>query len=118
MLYLTGFTWLFSSSEWTPAAFTTAFASKVRPSSVVSFQPSAPFSIFATRASKVKDTPFAAAFSAVRKVRSYGQQMPPVGAHSAATASSLTFGSRARSVAWSRISSPSTPLDRPRSSNF
>ena len=53
---------------------------------------------------------YAAAFSAVRNVRSYGQQIPPVGASRAATASLLTFGSKARSSSRSMILSPFTPF--------
>lgn len=54
-----------------------------------------------------------AAFSANANVRPNGQTMPPVGAHSAATAASEMFGSISTSSSRSMMRSPSTPLAMP-----
>ena len=78
MLYFVALTRLFSSSEWMPAALTTAFASNARPSAQAmrhggaasGFVRDWTLAMPTTFASKENSTPFAAAFSAVRKVSS------------------------------------------------
>ena len=58
-------------------------------------------------------TPLWAAFSARAKVSPKGHTIPPVGAYSAATASSLMFGSISTSSSRSTMRRPSTPLATP-----
>ena len=57
-----------SSSEWMPAQLTSAFASNTRPSAHVTRQTPSSRASAVTRASKMNETPFAAAFSAARNV--------------------------------------------------
>ena len=68
MLYFVALTRLLSSSEWMPAQLISVFAVNTRPSSHVTRQTSSVRSSAVTRASKMNETPFAAAFSAARNV--------------------------------------------------
>ena len=77
------------------------------------FQPPSIFSMLVTSLSNWNFTPLWAAFSARAKVSPKGHTMPPVGAYSAATASSLILGSISASSSRSTMRRPSTPLATP-----
>ena len=78
----------------TPAAFTTARASK-SPFAVCSRQPPLIFSAPVTAVSKWSSTPFSTAASASASARSHGSTMAALGAYSAPHTASERFGSMA-----------------------